>query len=546
MVIVKKIFYFFILTGLHTTAWGQHGFLQQIALSDTGRVQQLTDTGLQMGVSFCLRPIRPFFAEKKSRDITARFTHVSYTLQNNSKLPLGDNDESFFPSVGFQQRITVGAIAQVDGFMLKLQPEFVTAANQEPTPFQWPLPTGNFWANIYQYINNKIDMYSRFGTKPITQLFPGQSSISYTYQSVSAGLSTENIWWGPGLRNSLVMTNNAPGFAHLTVNTVKPIITPIGSFEGQVILGRLDSAGFESPDNVIMRNIWPDGIAKKSADTRMIAGIMMVWQPKWIKNLYLGFASTSNFYSGSENANANDAIGLLSKNKRAAKLGSLFFRYAMPEEHAEFYFEYGRADKPASIFNIFEDTIPTGYVAGVRKLLKTGTKDSYIELAAEITQLRLPDPSLIFDSNNPFNAPKTNSWYTHNYVAQGYTNRGQLMGAAIGPGSNSQTINVSWINGLKKIGIQFERVLHNNDFYYYNYFNGTIDAGYKNKHWTDLSIGLHGRWDYKDFVFALFANYTSALNYRWVKLDGSWQEPSLLSDKQNTQIVFSLQYKLGK
>jgi hypothetical protein len=430
---------------------------------------------------------------------------------------------------------------------IKLQPEFVTAANAEPEPFQWPLPTGNYWANIYQYINNKIDMYSRFGTEPIMQLFPGQSSISYAYKSISAGLSTENIWWGPGTRNSLVMTNNAPGFAHFTVNTVKPVNTPIGSFEGQVILGRLDSTGFEDPDNVIMRDIWPDGIARKSADTRMIAGIMMVWQPKWIKNLYLGFASTSNFYTGpSDSANQKDVIGLLSKNKRAAKLGSLFFRYAMPEEHAEFYFEYGRADKPASIFNIFGDTIPSGYVAGVRKLVRTGKKDSYIELAAEVAQLRLPDPVLIFNNINPFDVPKTNSWYTHNYVAQGYTNRGQLMGAAIGPGSNSQTVNVSWINGLKKIGIQLERVLHNNDFYYYNYFNGTIDAGYKNKHWTDLSIGLHGRWDYKNFVFAFFANYTSLLNYHWVKLDGAWQEPSLLSDKQNTQVVFSLQYNLGK
>ncbi|MES2330176.1 MAG: capsule assembly Wzi family protein [Bacteroidota bacterium] len=521
--------------------------MQQITLSDVSRLQQLTDTGFQMqGISFCLRPLSSLLQEKKSSKITAGFTNVSYTLQNNSQLPLGDNDENFFPSVGFQQRITVGGTVKWNGFMLKLQPEFVTAANKEPAPFQWQLPTGNFWANIYQYINNKIDMYSRFGTKPITQWFPGQSSISYTYKSVSAGLSTENIWWGPGTRNSLVMTNNAPGFAHFTINTVKPVITPIGSFEGQVILGRLDSVGFEDPDNVIMKDIWAGGIARKSAATRMIAGITMVWQPKWIKNLYLGFASTSNYYSGSDSANEKDAIGLLSKNRRAAKLGSLFFRYAMPEEHAEFYFEYGRADKPASIFNIFDDTIPTGYVAGIRKLVKTGNENSFIELAAEIAQLRLPDPSLIFDSNNPFTAPKTNSWYTHDYVSQGYTSRGQLLGASIGPGSNSQTINVSWINGLKKIGIQFERVLHNNDFYYYNYFNGVIDAGYKNKHWTDLSVGLHGRWDYKNLIFAFFANYTSSLNFRWTKLDGVWQEPSLLSDKQNTQVVFSLQYKLGK
>lgn len=547
MVVVKKVLCLLILIGLHTTGWGQHGFLQNITLSDINRIQQLTDTGTQKRVSFCVRPAATEpLPTKRAKDLVAKFTYVGYTLQHNSKLPLGDNDESFFPAVGVQQRITIGAIAQSDGFTLKLQPEFVMAANGEPTPFQWPLPVGNFWANIYQYINNKVDMYSRFGTKPISQAFIGQSSFSYAYRSFSVGISTENIWWGPGVRNSLVMTNNAPGFAHLTLNTIKPVVTPIGSFEGQAILGQLDSSGFTDPDNPIMKTIWADGIAKKSAASRMIAGITVTWQPKWIRNLYLGFATTSNFYTGAKNANEDEVFGLLSKNKRAAKLGSIFFRYAMPEEHAEFYLEYGRADKMATVFNIFGDTIPTGYVAGIRKLVPAGKEGSFVELAAEITQLRLPEPSLIFNSTNPFVAPKTNSWYTHDYVSQGYTNRGQLLGAAIGPGSNSQTIGINWLNGMKKIGIQFERILHNNDFYYYNYFNGTIDAGTKNKHWTDLSIGLHGRWDYKNFLFACFANFTSSLNYRWVKLDGPWQEPSLLSDKNNTQIVFSVQYKLGK
>jgi hypothetical protein len=69
MVIVKKIFYFFVLIGLHNTSFGQHGFLQQVTLSDISRIQQLTDTGSQMrDMSFCLRPLRPFLAEKKKQN----------------------------------------------------------------------------------------------------------------------------------------------------------------------------------------------------------------------------------------------------------------------------------------------------------------------------------------------------------------------------------------------------------------------------------------------------------------------------------------------
>ena len=52
------------------------------------------------------------------------------------------------------------------------------------------------------------------------------------------------MWWGPGTRNSLIMSNNAPGFLHFTLNTKKPIETFIGSFEGQIISGKLEGSGF--------------------------------------------------------------------------------------------------------------------------------------------------------------------------------------------------------------------------------------------------------------------------------------------------------------
>jgi hypothetical protein len=49
---------------------------------------------------------------------------------------------------------------------------------------------------------------------PFNKAFWGQSSIRLTFGPASIGLSNENIWWGPGIRNSLIMSNNAPGFKH--------------------------------------------------------------------------------------------------------------------------------------------------------------------------------------------------------------------------------------------------------------------------------------------------------------------------------------------
>ena len=61
------------------------------------------------------------------------------------------------------------------------------------------------------------------------------------------GFSNENIWWGPSIRNSIMMSNHATGFKHLTFNTSSPIDTKIGSFEWQVISGRLESSTYTPP-----------------------------------------------------------------------------------------------------------------------------------------------------------------------------------------------------------------------------------------------------------------------------------------------------------
>jgi hypothetical protein len=198
----------------------------------------------------------------------------------------------------------------------------------------------------------------------------------------------------------------------------------------------------------------------------------------------------------------------------ATSMGSVSMRYAMPADQAELYFEFGRADKPVTLFNLFGDTIPFGYVAGLRKMVSLKKKGQFIEIAAEVAHLQLPDPRLVFTADNPYGIPKTRSWYTHPRIRQGYTQYGQTIGAGIGPGSNSQTINVSWINSSEnKIGIHAERVIHNEDFYYYQYIFG-IGVGTPNMHWVDLSFGLHGQWRYKDFLFAANITSVSALDYR--------------------------------
>src|ERR1035437_205388 len=57
------------------------------------------------------------------------------------------------------------------------------------------------------------------GDKPIHRLDAGQSTAMVALRNVGFGVSNENQWWGPGIRNALILSNNAPGFPHAFIRT---------------------------------------------------------------------------------------------------------------------------------------------------------------------------------------------------------------------------------------------------------------------------------------------------------------------------------------
>jgi hypothetical protein len=544
---VKQLFTFFftLFMFLNNSGYSQIGFLQNITLTDTARRAQLLDSNsVYKNISFTIRQQSYLHLQNWYHKDGLYIDDLVFHSQRNSKLPYGDNDETMLPAVGLQARLSIGMVLKSKNWVVKLAPDFIWAENKEPEKFKRDLADPLYYPKYYLQSINRLDAFSRFGKTEITKVLPGQSFLKYQTQNSSFGISTENVWWGPGIRNSLLLTNNAPGFLHFTYESNKPFHTKWGSIEWQAIFGWLNNTNYEAPENDTMRTIWADGIAQKNKSTRLVSGFVISWQPKWVQGLYIGWANTVSWYASNQ-SEPNDPLGLLSSERKNIALGSFFIRYAMPNDNAEIYAEFGRGDKWATPFNLVKDTIPTGYVVGVRKLLKVGKGKNFIEINAEIARLQLQHANLIFNSANPFSGPKANSWYTDDYVAQGYSNNAQIIGAAIGPGSNSQTITINWVNGINKIGVQLERVVRNNDFYYYNYYTGIIDGGYNNRYWTDLSVGLFGQYQLKNCIIAFSINQVKALNYKWVKTTTGWNaDPE--SDKRNYQLNLSLRYPLRK
>ncbi|NCD72284.1 capsule assembly Wzi family protein [Mucilaginibacter agri] len=434
---------------------------------------------------------------------------VSVQTQFNRNSPYGWNDGAMVPAKGLQTLLSAGFYAKYSILSIQIRPEFVSAANQDFTDMN-KNSYSTFVARYYDVYNN-IDLPTRFGTGAYSKVYAGQSSIRLNYKSLSFGLSTENLWWGPGIRNSLLMSNSAPGFAHFTLNTTKPIETSIGSFEGQFIAGRLNNANINplTPGWDYFSN--PLYLPKPS-DWRYLSGFVVTWQPKWVRGLFLGMTRSAQSYSNDlhslgsylpffspfKKVTADEPI-----NKRDTR-GSMFARWVWPEEHAEVYFEYGINNNTNTFRNsLLEPQDGRAYVFGLRKLLPfNASRHENIMISIEATQLGGTTNNKILGLSE---------WYTNQYIRQGYTNDGQLLGAGIGPGANSQTLDISWVKGLKHIGIQLERYLHNDDFYYYAF----VDTQDWRRHWVDMSGGLTGEWNVRNFIFNAKFLAIHSLNYQW-------------------------------
>ena len=91
------------------------------------------------------------------------------------------------------------------------------------------------------------------------------------------------------------------------------------------------------------------------------------------------------------------------------------------------------------------------------------------------------------------------SWYRHYNVYHGYTNYGEVIGASIGPGSNSHYISISKIDDFNKYGIAFEVIDQDNDFFYYA-FEDTNDF---RRMWKDYNLHLNFQKKLEIFILQL-------------------------------------------
>jgi hypothetical protein len=419
----------------------------------------------------------------------SQFSEGQPYLRNNRALKFAS---------GYQQELSVGLFAQWKWLKLQIRPSWILGnlANFQTYLESDPggqLPDFSIWAN-------RIDRPEQI--QNYRQVLLGDSYISFNIFKTSIGYSSQNLWWGPGKYNSLILTNNASGFNHFFVQTEKPIETLLGSLEYSLIVGRLGASG-QSPfiGNAIVQQ--QDYVVDKGDEIRFFNGFAFIYKPRWVPGLELGYLSSSQSYDQHPYLSSvltrasqipNDARSVVDRQR------SYFINWQLP--NTRFYFEQGNYRDDFRFLDLFEpDQKGNGTIAGLERI-QPMRKNTHMRYGIEVSYLQ---------QQALFAKDKAMGWFTHPVIRHGYTNEGQLLSAGIGPGSNLLTVAANYSSANFGVGTRLERLVHNKDFYFYHF----PKTGNFYKWWVDYSLQLNGYFQFTNMLLSYAVTGVQSINQHW-------------------------------
>ena len=396
----------------------------------------------------------------------------------NSEFAWGQNDGALWQGKGFSGLLTGGVGYRAGILDVTVAPALVWAQNSDFALAPPPPPAANS-PFAYPYhrdtVGVRIDMPQRFGDGGLARLDPGQTQLRLTWKGVLAAAGTNDQWWGPGIRNAIIMSNNAPGIPHALLGTSRPIDIWIGHLEARLEWGRFT----ESPyfDTVSTNN------------GRYFTGLVATLQPAPLPGLTLGGSRV--FYQYVPRPFGVDDLlrvfsgvtkqGLATPGNPTGddstdQMISLFGRWVLPKSGFEMYAEWARNDHNWDIRDfLLEPEHSQAYTLGFQHA-RPLSGGRIFRLHGELTHL---------ERSTTAQVRATPPYYQHHLVRQGYTQRGQVVGAGIGPGGDAQYLGGDVFTRWGRVGGWLGRQVHDNDAYY-DLVSDTISSG---QHFVEVQGG---------------------------------------------------------
>jgi hypothetical protein len=375
---------------------------------------------------------------------------VNLRLLHSTVYPRVGNDGGVRGGVGMSASVNAGIALRWRGVEAALSPTMFLEENGQFQIDRHP-DSASYSPFIHRWHGRYIDMPQRFGTRRDARVSGGESYVRIAARRVRGGISTENMAWGPARRNPLMLSGNAQGFPHAFIESARPLGVGIGHAEFQLIWGRLAESDFFDFDS--------------DNDSRALTGALAALSPAGLDGLQLGAAylhsqirngdtPLQDVLWGAYTGIGADESGL----PRDLRLLSLFMRWTTAPGGLEVYGEWLRQDQWQQWWRLLNPVdAAQAYTLGVQRIVRRG--ETAVRLSAEISHLS--DALAHRDVGRGLQ-----TFYVSPHLPHGHTHRGQLLGAPIGPGSESQFLGVDVFWSAGRTGFAIERVRYDDDAYY--------------------------------------------------------------------------------
>lgn len=404
---------------------------------------------------------------EKMSDSTTLFFHSSVEKTNanfevldltsrvsfNSSYPRGFNDGPVWRGNGLTLEVHGGVAGKKGKFSYQFMPTVFFSQNSS-----FELAPRNTEVNnelAYQF-TNRIDWVQKYGSSSELFFHPGQSEIKFQAGKFITTLSTQNYSAGPSSFNPILLSQQGGGFPHLRIGSEPFTVNKIGGFEVNLLAGLLSESDYYDSDN--------------ENDNRLFNGLFINYAPSFLPNFKIGAGKV--LYKQTQFFELEDVLALLvileekdregfdAGNDTFDQMASIFAEWSFPAVGFRAYGEFAKNDFTGSTrWTLVEPEHARGYTIGFEKVTQTKSGKE-VKIIYEHTNL---------STNQAFLWRATPPFYTHGVNRQGYTHNGQLLGAGIGPGGNSDNLLIQKDNlENQTIGLRLQRIENNRDYFVRN------------------------------------------------------------------------------
>ena len=356
----------------------------------------------------------------------------------NSGFAWGANDGAMWQGRGVNAAIGGAATLRWGRLSAVAAPTAFSAQNTAFPLLKSPVvAVSPFSDGLYPTI---VDLPQRMGDARYTRLDAGESTVRLRGLGLDVGISTASLGWGTGESFPAIFGSNAGGFPHLFLGTSgRGIRVPmLGRFTGHYVLGTLQQSQWSNVQGsatYIDRN--------QPGTKRIGVGLDVSFMPALLPNLEFG---ASRFYHSPYQARARrwDAWskpfeGIFKSGFQGRtggpgdeggdndnQIAAFYTRWVFPSRGVEVNFEMLREDHNWDSRDFAQEPENNGALMASVRAVTHRRANRLAVLTMEY-----------FDGDiRPIAQQRAQGYlYSHGYLRQGHTQRGQLLGAPIGNGA---------------------------------------------------------------------------------------------------------------